>query len=228
MNDIIIKSYYYIIKVTDGVRLYYKIGETTKNKKRPEALIEKYTALKRVSAEIIAFEELPNNGTKRLNDKTIHKNVSELTPADPYAIKGMLNQEEDGINEFFQTTKSDTKLVEYVKDVVSKLAQDDSNFKVKIKTLDNIILDYSGQKQTHRVKSELINKIRQFGNLKLYKEEDKNILLIGQFEPDWVATFSLENNVYILHDAKDEKHIYHYKNLNDKIVYLNELKEILF
>ena len=56
---------------------------------------------------------------------------------------------------------------------------------------------------------------------------NKNILLIGQFLPDWIATFALNNNLCIWHDSKNEKYIYKYNKLNKCILYIDSLEELI-
>lgn len=225
MRDIIEETYYYIIEVKGKGRCYWKIGEGTLD--RPNQLVNKYSKLKAIKANVLYTATLPHNNEKRLNDKTIHKNLSKLTHVDPFIIEGLLH-ETDGKNEFFELKRDYQfiNIVDYVKEVVDKLKEDSANFKAKNKFIDNIELVYN-EKQKHQVCSELINKILTFGNIPLNKYINKNILLIGQFLPDWVSTFALYNNVDIWHDSETEIYIYKYDDLNKHINYIKDLKELL-
>lgn len=226
-------NYYYIIKITStnkklaGKRLI-KVGEAN-SERRPDGLVAKYTSSNWkgvTTATRLAFEVLPHDATKRLNDKTIHKAMEKSgffkRTINTDTLKDVLN-ETDGIHEIFEVVdnlilKTDNDIVKYINDLVKAQKKFTAN------RTANVQLNYT---QKHLVNNELVEIIRDFGKLNLNREEDKNILLIGQFEPDWVATFALENNVFIWHDTKDECHTYAYNRLNTQIKYINSLKEVL-
>lgn len=204
----------------------FKVGEGSVN--RINELDKKYNQLRNVTCETVYEEVLPHNNERRLNDKTIHKHLSKLKPVNKYRVKGLLN-EDDGYTEFFERSEQYPNLdvVSYIKDVVAELSTDSSNFKVKNKAINNIKLIY-GKTQKHEVPNGVIIKILNFlSESKLNKCADKKILLIGQFLPDWVATFALNNNVYIWHDSEQEKHVYGFAELNTHIKYINDLKELM-
>lgn len=229
-----IKEYdYYILKAladkTKHVYKFFKIGEAD-NKSRPDTLCKKYTKKdSKLNANTIKLfvGALPHNNKKRLNDKTIHKYLdkTKFKKVDPSLIEGVFN-ETDGYDEFFECidqTMTDEDVINEINKTVEMLSQDENNFTTKIKLLQNK-LHYE---QKHLVGSKLIKYVKQLGNLNLNRDEDKDIAIVGQWMPDYIATFALENNVTILHDDADQKHHYNYEPLNNKINYVNEIKEYL-
>ena len=220
------KFYYYIIKVTDGRDTYYKIGETKTNYKRPEALIKKYTALRNINSELLRFAELPQSNGKRINDKLIHKNLKEFDPVHPYLMKGMHNSD-DGIHEFFDVHgRSSNDVLEYVISIVNTLANNPDNYKVKVPLIDDIYLHYKPDEK-HLVRYGMIKNLEKAAGECIARCRDKKILLIGQFAPDWIATFALNNNVYIWHDSAEQIHNYEYDPIDESLTYVNEFKEII-
>lgn len=220
------KFYYYIIKVSDGRDTYYKIGETKTNYKRPEALIKKYTALRNINAELLQFAELPQRNGKRINDKLIHKNLKEFDAVHPYLMKGMLNSE-DGIHEFFDVHgKSSQEVCDYVNSIINTLAANDDNYKVKVALIDDIYLHYKPDEK-HLVRYGMIKNLEKASGECIARCRYKKILLIGQFAPDWIATFALNNNVYIWHDSAEQIHNYEYDPIDESLTYVNEFKEII-
>lgn len=224
--------YYYILKAVakkaGQTYTYYKIGEADMES-RPDSLCKKYTKtdnkLKSTMTRLL-FEELPTNKVKRLNDKTIHANIDPavMTKVDRNLIFGIFG-EVDGYNEFFELKDSTVDVVLYIKDLVAKLGADDHNFTAKAKET-SIRLSYADS-QAHCVKGDLLRQVREFGKLNLNREEDKNILLIGQFAPSWVATFAMENNVTILHDSADQEIIYtDFIDLTKHINYIQDVDDL--
>ena len=80
-------------------------------------------------------------------------------------------------------------------------------------------LNYTNQK--HLVNDDLITKIKEdFSEVdNILNTTNNNIMLIGQFEPDFVASYAMYNNVIIWHDTADQKVVYKYESLNNKIKY---------
>ena len=228
--------YYYIIDVraTKGRNGYhfYKIGESD-NKNRPATIEATYTKLSKnlnSTAIKIAMEVLPDNGIKRINDKAIHRafdtNILEHVNKD--LIEGIFG-ETDGSDEFFELKDDSIDVCKYVEQIVDNLRLSNKGFRAAVKEDLGQTLDYGEgeNRQHHLVEKDLLDKIRKFGNLKLNRENDKTILLIGQFEPDWVATFAMENFVVIMHDTKDEIHRYNFEPLNKNIVYIENTNQLL-
>ena len=209
---------------------FYKIGEEDNDKRAP-TLCGKYTKKdNRLDATtvILSVDPLPINGNKRINDKAIHKAVDPkiLKKVDPCLIEGIFD-ETDGYDEFFECldpTMTDEDVVNYVNSVVDKLAQDSKNFTVKVKTLNNK-LTYA--QQVHTVDSALIRVVRKLGDLNLHHDLGKKIGLVGQFIPDYIATFAMDNEVVLLHDDADQKRIYNYDELNKNIKYIDEVKDFM-
>ena len=226
---------YYILKAqatkSRNNYTFYKIGEADKLA-RPQDLCNKYTKVdNRINSTTVqlTYQPLPHNSKKRLNDKTIHKALDKsiFKKVDPFLIEGIFG-ETDGYDEFFEILDknlTDNEIVNLVADTVNKLALDQNNFTAKLSHTNTLILDYKHQK--HLVDNNLIDQIEKTFNLSLSSTQNKNILLIGQFLPDWIATFALNNNVVIWHDAKDQTVAYGYEKLNTKIKYVNELEEII-
>ena len=220
------KFYYYIIKVSDGRDTYYKIGETKTNYKRPEALIKKYTALRNINAELLQFAELPQSNGKRMTDSIIRKNLREFKSVPKEKIFYMLRTEE-GFTEFMDAgNKSPQEVCDYVNSIIIALAKDESNYKRKCTSIDNISLHYKPDEK-HLVRSGMIKNIETVAGERLASCIDKKILPIGQFAPDWIATFAINNDVCIWHDSTEQIHNYEYAPINESLTYVNEFEEII-
>lgn len=205
-------SYYcYIIKITKNNKLRgFKIGERG-DTDRVENLIKKYEEDKKnVKAEVLIPDiPLPHNKEKRLNDKTVHRQLikeKRFVKQDSDTLKE-ITSENDGKGEFFRlrdgVKMSDDDIVSYVKEVIDKLGKDESNFKTKLKNPKNIIISYRGQ-QNHVVRNYYINKILEYipG---IYNTIYQSFLLIGQFDEQFVSQLSGYNKVYILYDSEEQK-----------------------
>lgn len=205
-------SYYcYIIKITKNNKLRgFKIGERG-DTDRVENLIKKYEEDKKnVKAEVLITDiPLPHNKEKRLNDKTVHRQLikeKKFVKQDSDTLKE-ITSENDGKGEFFRlrdgVKMSDDDIVSYVKEVIDKLGKDESNFKTKLKNPKNIIISYRGQ-QNHVVRNYYINKILEYipG---IYNNIYQSFLLIGQFDEQFVSQLSGYNKVYILYDSEEQK-----------------------
>ena len=205
-------SYYcYIIKITKNNKLRgFKIGERG-DTDRVENLIKKYEEDKKnVKAEVLIPDiPLPHNKEKRLNDKTVHRQLikeKKFVKQDSDTLKE-ITSENDGKGEFFRlrdgVKMSDDDIVSYVKEVIDKLGKDESNFKTKLKNPKNIIISYRGQ-QNHVVRNYYINKILEYipG---IYNNIYQSFLLIGQFDEQFVSQLSGYNKVYILYDSEEQK-----------------------
>lgn len=226
---------YYILKAqatkSRSNYTFYKIGEADKPA-RPQDLCNKYTKVDNRINSIttqLDYQPLPHNSKKRLNDKTIHKALDKniFRKVDPFLIEGIFG-ETDGYDEFFEVldkSLTDTDIIKLVADTVSKLALDQNNFTAKLSKGNSLVLDYKQQK--HLVDNNIIEQIEKKYNLYLVSNIHKNILLIGQFLPDWIATFALYNDIVIWHDTKDQAITYGYEKLNKQIKYVNDLQEIL-
>lgn len=207
---------YYIIKVETKSGCYYKIGEGYKIS-RPNKLIEKYNKLRANKAELLAFETLPHNSKKRLNDKTIHTKIdsAKMKKADPIYVEHYLG-ETDGKDEFFELVDKSLDVVDYIKSIVNSCKSKDYTANVKE------IVDLDFKDRYHLVDNELIEKIeKKFSEVDdiLFNHKEDNILLIGQFEPDFVASFAMHNKVMIWHDTKEQRHLFNYSRLNNNITY---------
>ena len=188
----------------------FKIGERG-DTDRVENLIKKYEEDKKnVKAEVLISDiPLPHNKEKRLNDKTVHRQLikeKKFVKQDSDTLKE-ITSENDGKGEFFRlrdgVKMSDDDIVSYVKEVIDKLGKDESNFKTKLKNPKNIIISYRGQ-QNHVVRNYYINKILEYipG---IYNNIYQSFLLIGQFDEQFVSQLSGYNKVYILYDSEEQK-----------------------
>lgn len=227
MGRNIIENYYYIIKVVcdNGRRTYYKIGETN-TKSRPLKLIEKYRLLRKNDAELLAFETLPHNDKKRLNDKAIHANINStiLKPVDKFTIIGLLN-ETDGATEFFELVDNSVNVVEYIANLVKSIKESQYTANVE----EDIELAYDPAKY-HLVNSDILNAlIDKYPEVdaKLYNSVAENILLIGQFDFTFIASLATIHNLTIWHDTTEQKKVYPINRVNDKITYIDSFKELL-
>lgn len=207
---------YYIIKVETKSGCYYKIGEGYKIS-RPNKLVEKYNKLRANKAELLTFETLPHNSRKRLNDKTIHAKINpiKMKKADPIYVEHYLG-ETDGKEEFFELVDKSLDVVDYIKSIVNSCKNKDYTANVKE------IVDLDFKDKYHLVNDSLIIKIEEkFPEVDdiLFNLQANNVLLIGQFEPDFVASFAMHNNVIIWHDTVEQRHTFTYSKLNNNIKY---------
>lgn len=221
-------SYYcYIIKITKNNKLRgFKIGERG-DTDRVENLIKKYEEDKKnVKAEVLIPDILlPHNKEKRLNDKTVHRQLikeKKFVKQDSDTLKE-ITSENDGKGEFFRlrdgVKMSDDDIVSYVKEVIDKLGKDENNYKTKLKNPKNIIISYRGQ-QNHVVRNYYINKILEYipG---IYNTIYQSFLLIGQFDEQFVSQLSGYNKVYDSEEQKInyidavEKNLYYFYNTDE-------------
>lgn len=226
-----ITKHYYIIKVIcdNGKYTYYKIGEAN-NRHRPDRLVEKYRALRANDAELLAFEELPTYKDTRLQDKNIHLHIdaSILRKANSMQMAYLL-KEEDGKDEFFEAVQplADQEVIDYVKGIVASISCSEYTGKrIKIK---NATLDYDPEKY-HLVNSKLIENyiltIPEVYNI-VYEATSKSVLLIGQFEQDFICSIACFHNLYIWHDTKEQIHDFSLQRINNRITYIESLEELL-
>jgi len=231
MDKFVNEVFYYVIRVSNKKRCFYKIGEGSQ--KRPQQLVNKYNKKSSgdVNAEQLLCKVMPRSSQKRLTDKSIREALlknytSKITPADEYAVKGVLNGEDDGCTEFVQTTLLENPFLQVVEDTVNVLGQNKKNFTTKVKYVNNIRLT-GKDSQKHQVPAKLIEKIEEKLKRPLGGTKNKNILLIGQFLPEWVSTFAMHNKLYIWHDDTDQQYEYKYAPLNECINYVNDLRKLL-
>lgn len=230
MNAAIITKYYYIIKVVcdNGKLTYYKIGES-KTQNRPRALVEKYKKLRANEAELLLFEELPHTEKKRLNDSLIHEKLdsSVLKSADPVYIKFYL-EEADGSSEFFQPVgvMTDQEVVDFVKATVASIKERE----YRVNNQVNYTLHYNKDKY-HLVNSEILEATfaacPEVENALFVGAVESNILLIGQFDFDFISHIAYNNNVYIWHDTEENRHAFSFGRINSKIHYIENLTEVI-
>lgn len=226
-------SYYcYIIKITKNNKLRgFKIGERG-DTDRVENLIKKYEEDKKnVKAEVLIPDiPLPHNKEKRLNDKTVHRQLikeKKFVKQDPDTLKE-ITSENDGKGEFFRlrdgVKMSDDDIVSYVKEVIDKLGKDENNYKTKLKNPKNIIISYRGQ-QNHVVRNYYINKILEYIPV-IYNTIYQSFLLIGQFDEQFVSYIARDNTIYILYDSEDDKGKY-IDVVKNNLYYFYDLDEVL-
>lgn len=209
-------KYYYIIKAKTKKKTYFKIGEAFK-RIRPESLVSKYSKYTGNTAELLAFEKLPRNNKKRLNDKTIHNKLlakNNFKQANEFEIQVELG-EVDGKKEFFEALNNNVDICAEVEEIVKNCTKND--YTANVKYVYN--LNYANQK--HLVNDDLITKIKEnFSEVdNILNTTNNNIILIGQFEPDFVASYAMYNNITVWHDTADQKVVYKYESLNNKIKY---------
>ena len=223
----IIKNWYIIkVKCGNNHKTYIKIGEGKES--RPEDLVSKYSKLAANTATVLILEELPHSKDKRLNDKVIHEHIDHtiLVPANKYEIQVEL-AEADGKNEFFEMVNpmTDDEVVAYVKQVIKSIKKSE----YRVKTLYNTELVFD-KDEYHLVNATFLNIIlKQYPEIynSLYNNIGENILLIGQFEKAFINSIAMFHNVYIWHDAAENKHDFVLDVVNNKIHYIDNLKELL-
>ena len=138
-----------------------------------------------------------------------------MKKADPIYIEHYL-KEKDGKDEFFELVDKSLDVVDYVKSIVRSCTSKDYTAAVK----EVIDLDFNDK--YHLVNNEIIEKIEEkFQEVDdiLFNHKEDSILLIGQFEPDFVASFAMHNKVMIWHDTKEQRHLFNYSRLNNNITY---------
>lgn len=221
-----IKQYsYYIIRIDNSKlhKSYFKIGETD-NSKRPDNLCKEYEQKSANKAYKILQDKLPVSGHKRLNDKRIHAELEKngIIRTNPYEFEVEVSS--DGKAEIFEFNgMTDADVIEYVKNTVSELTKDKSNYTagVKTKTYDNEAYN------KHMVNANLIKEIEKITGRIAGKKINNNILLIGQFDHEWKIMCCATNNIYIMHDSPDNKKPHDYTPINEKITYINDIQEII-
>lgn len=223
---------YYIIKVIDTKYNWtaYKLGQERFGRNRAEALVKKYQSLSNIKAEILHKEILPHITTRYITDTRVREELVTrkfFDSVDQFAVKGHL-EETDGITEFLYNTHNynDDTIISTVQTAVKALSLKKKNFTGKLKKIDNFELHYNPAKK-HLVCYDLIKIIERFCGSCISKCRDKSILLIGQFEPDWVASFAMGNNVFIMHDSNEQKHEYKCDIINKKLTYISNFEELI-
>ena len=223
---------YYIIKVIDTKYNWtaYKLGQERFGRNRAEALVKKYQSLTNIKAEILHKEILPHTTTRYITDTRVREELTTkklFDSIDQFAVKGHL-EETDGITEFLYNTHNynDDTIISTVKTAIKALSLKNKNFTGKLKKIDNFELHYNPDKK-HLVCYDLIKTIERFCGSCISKCRDKSILLIGQFDHDWVASFAINNNVCIMHDSAEQQHQYKCTVINDSIKYIKNFEELI-
>lgn len=223
---------YYIIKVIDTKYNWtaYKLGQERFGRNRAEALVKKYQSLTNIKAEILHKEILPHTTTRYITDTRVREELTTrklFDSVDQFAVKGHL-EETDGITEFLYNTHSynDDTIISTVQTAIKALSLKNKNFTGKLKKIDNFELHYNPDKK-HLVCYDLIKIIERFCGFCISKCRDKSILLIGQFDHDWVASFAINNNVCIMHDSAEQQHQYKCTIINDSIEYIKNFEELI-
>lgn len=221
-------NYFYIIKVECGKvhKTWYKIGEES-SEKRIKNLLDKYNQYRSNNAEHIATWNIPHDAEHRLTDKAIHKYLkakhkNEVKPVDQVHAEHYLGTS-DGVTEFFEVIQPDFDIVDCVNTFITTC---DASLYTGI--FEETKLSYEKDKY-HLVDNMLIEKIlTKFPIVDriLYKESNNNVLLIGQFEHDFVASFAMCHNVVILHDDKDNIHQFKTARLNNAIKYIETVEDL--
>ena len=221
-------NYFYIIKVECGKvhKTWYKIGEES-SEKRIKNLLDKYNQYRSNNAEHIATWNIPHDAEHRLTDKAIHKflkakHKNEVKPVDQVHAEHYLGTS-DGVTEFFEIIQPDFDIVDCVNTFITTC---DASLYTGI--FEETKLSYEKDKY-HLVDNMLIEKILTKFTIvdrMLYKESNNNVLLIGQFEHDFVASFAMCHNVIILHDDKDNIHQFEMTRLNNAIKYIETVEDL--
>lgn len=223
---------YYIIKVIDTKYnwIAYKLGQERFGRNRAEALVKKYQSLTNIKAEILHKEILPHTTTRYITDTRVREELVTrklFDSVDQFAVKGHL-EETDGITEFLYNIHNynDGTIISTVQTAIKALSLKNKNFTGKLKKIDNFELHYNPDKK-HLVCYDLIKIIERFYGSCISKCRDKSILLIGQFDHDWVASFAINNTVCIMHDSAEQQHQYKCTIINDSIKYIKNFEELI-
>ena len=229
------QPYYYVIKVVLGDigKTVYKVGETLINDKRPKALVEKYEDRKANKAEVIQFAELPVKHQKRINDKILRSallKTKKFKRADVNELEVQL-RETDGINEFVYPTSSmtDEEIIAEIQTTLNSLKPLTASYTTKVRYYTELVYDPS---QRHLVSATLITEkiFKYFPKIKecIYNISDQTpIVLIGQFEPQFIATFAMFKKVVIWHDTADQIYDFAFTPISSNITYVETLEDLI-
>lgn len=220
-------SYYVIKTVCDkDRRTYYKIGQTIRN--RDEYLLNLYSNHGHTKTELVLFDKMPCNKTKMLSDTTIRNYLlfsGKFESVDPKTIEGCLHTT-DGVTEFVNCLDDTIDVADYIAKVVSELNHS------KYFTIDvryNLSFD-SNTDELHKVNArqvvELLDKFPCV-NKALYDDIQNTVLLIGQFDFEFITSMACYHNLVIWHDTSEQIHDYDYEKINEHITYVNDFKELL-
>lgn len=229
------QPYYYVIKVVLGDigKTVYKVGETLINDKRPKALVEKYEDRKANKAEVIQFAELPVKQQKRINDKTLRSallKTKKFKKADVNELEVQL-RETDGINEFVYPVSfmTDEEILAEIQTILDSLKPLTASYTTKVRYYTELVYDPS---QRHLVSATLITEkiFKYFPKIKecIYNILDQTpIVLIGQFEPQFIATFAMFKKVVIWHDTADQIYDFAFTPISSNITYVETLEDLI-
>lgn len=220
-------SIYIIEVILANKETYYKVGFTdVDDNSRPNGLVKKYKEQNpNNTINLLKVFQLPLYHKKYFDDDMVR---AELYVLDFLNIKSVdpayiaCNIGVDGKNEFVEVLDSSLNIITEVERAIKSLAQNKDNFKYNVRN----ILRYDPGQQ-HLVNCNLITHIEQKLKYNVSDLVNKNILLIGQFEPEWLSTFVLHNNVYCICDDADQRPTFKYQPLNDRITYKNNIEEII-
>jgi hypothetical protein len=235
MINQIIPKHYYAIKVAARLNSskyrWFKIGEADAQG-RPNGLIKKFNKksnARDVDATMVLWEELPYSTKARLTDHKLHEYLIKnniVKSLDANWVEHVID-EKDGSNEVFELVDpnmTDEEFLAILKSTVAAIKKSDYTGKLAYDQQ----LSYDPEKK-HLVSNNFIQElIQKFPELTcIYNVLNASILLIGQFEPDFVATLAMFHNVYIWHDTADAQHTYAFDKINQRIKYITNLKEII-
>jgi hypothetical protein len=232
----IIPKHYYTLKVSARLNSmkyrWFKIGEAD-TQSRPNGLIKKFNKKSNnrdVEASMVLWEELPSSSSARLTDHKLHEGLIKnniIKRLDANWVEHVID-EKDGSTEVFELVNpsmTDEEFLKAVKDTAAKIKK--SEYTGELTYDQQLIYD---PKKKHLVANHflqtLLTKFKDIDS-RIYNSLNLSILLIGQFEPEFVATLAAIHNVYIWHDTADAKHIYTFDRINQRIKYITNLKEII-
>ena len=234
----IIPKHYYVIKIAARLNSskyrWFKIGEADAQG-RPSGLVKKFvkkSSAREIDANTVLWEELPHSTKARLTDHKLHEYLIEnniVKSLDANWVEHVID-EKDGSNEVFELVDpnmTDEEFLEIVKATVATIKK--SDYTGRLVYDQQLVYDPT---KKHLVASSFIIKLKnKFPKIfaKIYGPVSVplSILLIGQFEPEFVTTLAMYHNVYIWHDTADATYTYALDFINQRIKYITTLKEII-
>ena len=223
----VVPTIYIIEAILANKETYYKVGFTdVTDNSRPLGLVKKYREQNpNNQITLLKTIKLPLYHKKYFDDDMVREELYILNFLNIKSVDSAYiarNIGVDGKNEFVEVLDNSLNIITEVERAINSLAQNKNNFKYNVRN----ILHYDSP-LSHLVSVKLIDNIEKKLQYNISSLLNKNILLIGQFEPEWLSTFILQNNVYCICDDADQRPTFKYQPLNDKIIYKNNIEEII-
>lgn len=219
-------SIYIIEVIINLLGTFYKVGFTdVADQSRPNGLVKKYHEQNpNNKVKLLKVFELPIKKGKYFDDDMVRAEMClehfiDIRPVNPLFIAQNIGV--DGKNELIEVDSS-IDVVDAVETAINTLAKDEKNYRYELRTL----IAYP-EGFPHLVSGKVLNKLENYRGLPTFKIKNGNILLVGQYEPLWLATIAANNTVYISTDDADmHADFRNYELLQNNIIYIKNIEEI--